>query len=73
MVNRIWLHLLGRGLVPTPDNFGQSGVEATHPELLDHLAIRFRQDWSVKKLIRTIVLSRTYRLSSAGNSKSIFS
>lgn len=64
MVNRIWAHLLGRGLVETVDNFGASGAEPTHAELLDHLAVRFvNQGWSIKSLVRTIVLSRTYRLS----------
>ncbi len=64
MVNRVWQHLLGRGLVETVDNFGFSGREPSHPELLDHLAIRFVEDgWSVKQLIRTIMLSRTYQLS----------
>jgi Protein of unknown function (DUF1549)/Protein of unknown function (DUF1553)/Planctomycete cytochrome C len=66
MVNRIWAHLLGRGLVESVDNFGASGASPTHPELLDHLAMRFMDNrWSVKSVIRTIVLSRTYRLSGA--------
>jgi hypothetical protein len=65
MANRVWLHLIGRGLVATPDNFGASGQRPSHPELLDHLALAFADDgWSVKKLVRTIVLSRAYRLSS---------
>jgi hypothetical protein len=64
MVNRIWSHLLGRGLVETVDNFGASGAAPSHPELLDHLASRFMDNgWSMKSLIRSIVLSRTYRLS----------
>ncbi len=66
MVNRVWQHLFGRGLVRTVDNFGVSGEKATHPELLDHLAKRFQKTWSVKSLIRSIVLSRTYRQSSMG-------
>ncbi len=66
MVNRIWQHLLGVGIVPTPNNFGSIGKEPTHPELLDFLAITFQENgWSVKKMIRLIVLSRTYRLSTA--------
>jgi Protein of unknown function (DUF1553)/Protein of unknown function (DUF1549)/Planctomycete cytochrome C len=70
MVNRIWMHLIGRGLVPTPDNFGSSGQPVSHPELLDHLAIRFADNgWSVKKLIRTIVLSRAYQMSSQFDEK----
>jgi hypothetical protein len=65
MVNRVWLHLIGRGLVATPDNFGASGQRPSHPALLDHLALSFIDDgWSVKKLVRSIVLSRAYRLSS---------
>jgi hypothetical protein len=68
MVNRVWRRLFGRGLTPSMDNFGATGQPPTHPELLDHLAIRFKQDWSVKSLIRSIVLSRTYRQSSEANS-----
>ena len=63
MVNRIWHHLFGRGLVRTVDNFGLMGATPSHPQLLDHLASRFMADgWSVKRLIRDIVLSRTYGL-----------
>lgn len=65
MANRIWQHLLGEGLVRTPDNFGQTGELPSHPELLDQLALRFiENNWSVKSLIREIVLSHTYQLSS---------
>lgn len=65
MVNRVWLHLFGRGLVATPDNFGALGQRPSHPQLLDDLALRFMEDgWSVKRLIRAIVLSRTYQLAS---------
>jgi hypothetical protein len=65
IANRVWLHLMGRGLVPTPDNFGASGQPPSHPALLDYLAGSFVDNgWSVKKLIRTIVLSRAYQLSS---------
>jgi hypothetical protein len=64
-VNRIWLHLFGTGLVATPDDFGATSEPPSHPELLDHLAVRFTKNgWSVKQLIRAIVLSHTYRLSS---------
>ena len=65
MVNRIWHWLIGEGLVRTVDNFGTRGELPSHPKLLDHLAVQFiEEDWSVKKLIRSIVLTRTYRLSS---------
>ncbi|MDF1812184.1 MAG: DUF1549 domain-containing protein [Verrucomicrobiales bacterium] len=65
MVNRIWHHLFGRGIVKTVDNFGKLGAEPTHPGLLDYLAFRFRNEGgSVKSLIREIVLSRSYQLSS---------
>jgi Protein of unknown function (DUF1549)/Protein of unknown function (DUF1553)/Planctomycete cytochrome C/EF hand len=66
IVNRVWLHLFGRGLVPTPDNFGAGGRSPAHPELLDTLAVDFMADgWSIKRLIRRIVLSRAYGLDSA--------
>ncbi len=65
MVNRLWHHLFGRGLVASVDNFGVLGEAPTHPELLDYLADRFVRDgWSVKRMIRLLVLSRTYRMSS---------
>lgn len=65
MVNRIWLKIFGQGLVPTASDFGVSGRPPTHPELLDHLAIEFMdQGWSVKRLIRYLVTSRAYRMSS---------
>ena len=65
MVNRVWLHLFGEGLVRTPDDFGVFGDRPSHPELLDHLAMRFMSDgWSVKHLIRSMVLSHTYQLAS---------
>ena len=63
MVNRIWQHHFGRGLVATPDNFGRLGEPPTHPALLDFLATRFvESDWSIKALHRDIMLSATYRL-----------
>lgn len=65
MVNRVWQHLFGAGLVRTPNDFGVTGDRPSHPELLDHLAVRFmREGWSVKKLIRAVVLSRAYQLDS---------
>jgi hypothetical protein len=65
LVNRVWHHLFGRGIVASTDNFGVLGERPTHPELLDYLANRFVQEgWSIKKLIRALVLSSTYRMSS---------
>ncbi|MCA9033353.1 MAG: DUF1553 domain-containing protein, partial [Planctomycetaceae bacterium] len=67
-VNRVWAHLFGTGLVASVDNFGTLGERPSHPELLDHLAVQFMSDnWSTKKLIRSIVLSRTYQLSTEFN------
>jgi len=67
-VNRIWQKLFGEGLVRTVDYFGTRGETPSHPELLDHLATRFLQNgWSQKQLIRAIVLSRAYRLSSTND------
>lgn len=63
--NRVWEHLFNTGLVSTVDNFGVTGDRPSNPELLDYLSQQLiRNGWSTKKLIRTIVLSRTYRLSS---------
>jgi hypothetical protein len=67
-VNRIWEHLFGRGIVATADNFGLMGEKPSDQPLLDYLAVRFvEQGWSTKKLIRELVLSHTYRLSTAAN------
>ncbi len=64
-VNRLWQHLFGRGLVRSVNNFGAMGDRPTHPQLLDNLAIRFQTDgWSIKRMIRRIMLSRTYQLGS---------
>ena len=68
IVNRIWEHLFGQGIVSTVDNFGVMGDRPSHPELLDYLADSFiRNGWSTKQLIRTIVLSRAYQLGSAAS------
>jgi cytochrome c553 len=65
VVNRAWQHLFGQGLVTTADNFGTTGDTPSHPELLDHLATRFiRNGWSMKRLVRALVLTRAYRLGS---------
>ncbi|MDF1849558.1 MAG: DUF1553 domain-containing protein [Verrucomicrobiales bacterium] len=62
IVNRVWYHLFGNGLVATMDNFGRLGEEPSHPELLDYLATRFRNEhqWSFKSLIRELVLTETF-------------
>jgi hypothetical protein len=71
-VNRVWLHLFGRGLVTTPDDFGVTGAKPSHPELLDHLASRFMsRGWSIKQLIREIVLSHTYQLTSTPSAEGL--
>jgi hypothetical protein len=62
IVNRVWHEIFGQGLVTTVEDFGIKGEPPSHPELLDHLAVEFMEDgWSIKRLIRRIVTSRTYR------------
>lgn len=65
MVNRLWEQLFGRGLVSSLEDFGSQGFSPTHPELLDWLALRFSQDlnWDIKKLLKEILMSATYRQS----------
>ncbi|MGC9941459.1 MAG: PSD1 and planctomycete cytochrome C domain-containing protein [Verrucomicrobiota bacterium] len=65
-VNRVWQHLFGAGIVATPDNLGHLGGRPSNQELLDYLAVKFVNDdhWSVKQLIRSLVLTRAYQLSS---------
>ncbi len=71
MVNRLWQHHFGEGIVKTPDDFGVMGERPTHPELLDWLAREFvRQGWSLKKMHRLMVLSSTYRMASRSDAKS---
>lgn len=68
MANRVWHHLFGAGIVRSTDNFGTTGETPSNPELLDFLAARFAGNgWSVKKLVREIVLSKTYRQAVAPN------
>jgi Protein of unknown function (DUF1553)/Protein of unknown function (DUF1549)/Planctomycete cytochrome C len=72
MVNRLWHHLFGEGLVRSPDNFGMMGSAPTHPELLDWLAREFVADgWSVKRMIRRMMLSRTWQQAVQAPSESI--
>jgi hypothetical protein len=64
MVNRIWQHHFGRGIVGTPSDFGRNGERPTHPELLDWLAVRFVENgWSIKAMHRLMLTSNTYRQS----------
>ena len=65
IVNRVWSIFFGRGLVATPSNFGQLGSLPSHSELLDDLAVRFMENnWSIKWLVRELVLSSTYQQNS---------
>jgi hypothetical protein len=71
MVNRIWQHHFGHGIVNTPSDFGTRGSPPTHPELLDWLALRFvEKDWSVKAMHREMMLSATYQQSTIQNAQS---
>lgn len=71
-VNRVWLHVFGKPIVPTPDNFGASGVRPTHPELLDWLAVDFMEHgWSTKSIVKSLVMTHTYRMSSKADAKAI--
>jgi hypothetical protein len=72
LVNRVWQHHFGEGLVRTPSNFGKLGDPPSHPELLDWLADRFVRDgWSIKRLHRTILLSATYQQSAAADPEAL--
>ena len=67
MVNRVWQHHFGKGIVPTPSDFGKLGESPTHPELLDWLASEFMAgEWKLKRLHKLIMLSNTYQQSAAG-------
>ncbi|WP_395739445.1 DUF1553 domain-containing protein [Prosthecobacter sp.] len=66
MVNRVWHWVFGAGIVRTTDNFGSTGEAPSHPELLDHLALKFIEDgWSLKHLVKQMVMSHAYRMSSS--------
>jgi hypothetical protein len=70
--NRVWLHLMGKGLVPTPDNFGANGTRPANQALLDWLAVDLMDhDWSTKSLVRTIVTSHAYQMSSKADPKAL--
>ncbi|KAA6441391.1 DUF1553 domain-containing protein [Dyadobacter flavalbus] len=73
IVNRFWEQLFGRGIVETVEDFGSQGSEPSHPELLDWLAVQFMEQdhWSVKKLLKRIVMSATYRQSSKSDKERI--
>ncbi|HUF61786.1 MAG TPA: DUF1549 and DUF1553 domain-containing protein [Verrucomicrobiales bacterium] len=72
MVNRLWHIAFGAPLVATPSNFGALGERPSHPELLDQLALRFiRADWSIKDLLRTMMLSEVYRQSADGTPETL--
>lgn len=60
-VNRFWARLFGRGIVETEEDFGTQGATPTHPDLLDFLAVEFQKDWNVKRLLKLVVMSATYR------------
>lgn len=68
-VNRLWALLFGQGIVKTSDDFGSQGDRATHPELLDYLAVEFQRDWNVKAIMKAMVMSATYRQSSRTTSE----
>jgi hypothetical protein len=70
MVNRIWQHHFGEGIVRTPNNYGKLGAPPTHPELLDWLALEFvKSGWSVKAMHRLIMQSATYQQAASGSAK----
>jgi hypothetical protein len=72
IANRIWNHLFGRGIVLTTDNFGKLGAKPSHPELLDHLAIQFQENrGSIKAMIRYLVTTEAWQLSSRPSEKSL--
>jgi hypothetical protein len=72
MANRVWGHLFGRAIVSSVDNFGTTGDVPSNPQLLDHLASSLiRQNWSIKALVRQLVLSRTYQLSSEASASAV--
>jgi cytochrome c553 len=72
IVNRLWHHVFGLGIVATPDDFGQMGEKPSHPELLDHLASRFvESDWSIKEMVRLLTTSRAFQLSATSSEEAM--
>ncbi len=72
MANRLWQHHFGRGIVPTPNDFGKFGEKPTHPELLDWLAAELAEGgWKLKRMHRLIMTSSAYRMSSRGDEKAL--
>ncbi|MCA9155615.1 MAG: DUF1553 domain-containing protein, partial [Planctomycetales bacterium] len=72
IVNRLWHHLWGRGIATTTDNFGRLGQQPTHPELLDFLAAKFVEDgWSLKRMLRFLVLSESFQATSDATAESL--
>lgn len=73
MVNRLWEQVFGQGLAETLEDFGSQGIEPTHPELLDYLAWQFvhEYDWSIKKLLKSMLTSATYRQSAVASAKAL--
>ena len=70
IVNRLWQEIFGRGIVATSDDFGNQGSLPSHPELLDYLSVEFREKgWDIKYLLKLMVMSSTYRQSSASSKK----
>jgi len=70
IVNRLWQEVFGKGIVSTSDDFGNQGALPSHPELLDYLAVTFRENgWDTKGMLKLMVMSSTYRQSSASNDK----
>ncbi len=72
IANRVWQHLFGQGLVRSVDNFGLTGDRPEHPELLDHLAQRFKAEgWSIKKLVRAVALTHAYQIGSEATAENL--
>ena len=72
LINRLWAYVFGRGIVASTDNFGLLGEQPTHPELLDYLALDFEKNgWSIKRVLRQLVTSRTFKSASRASAESL--